>query len=84
MMRKLISNVILGLAILAVAATSSCKCAAERRAVVEVEDTQKIIVEGWLSYTDADTTLDAAKKDDRRKLVESLHRLMESLKNSLK
>ena len=74
----------LGLALLAALFSSSCKCAAEKKAVVEIESTFTLVEKEYLQYVAADAKLDDAQKDDRRKLIESYHRLVEALKNSLK
>jgi hypothetical protein len=61
-----------------------CKCApAARQAAQEIEDTQKIVLPEYKSYVEKDASLDADKKDRRKKLVESLERLVEKLKKAL-
>lgn len=75
---------ILGFVLLAAVSTSSCKCAAERKGVEQIEATFTLVEKEYLQYVAADAKLDDAQKDDRRKLIESYHRLVEALKSSLK
>jgi len=61
-----------------------CRCAAEKRVVIEVEDSQKLVVEKFREYVKDDPKLDAAQKDDWEKLIASMNRALEALKNALK
>lgn len=63
--------------------STGCRCTAERNAVAEIEKTQAIMDVEYLKYVEADSKLDAASKDDRKKLVESRQRLLNRLKKSL-
>lgn len=74
----------IGLILVATLGLSSCKCGAERKGVEAVEATGVKINAKLLGYVEADTTLDAAAKDDWKKMVESWQRLIDALKNSLK
>jgi predicted small secreted protein len=74
----------IGLVLLASLSLASCKCAAERKAVEDVEATNKIVVGQYLKYVEADANLSADQKDDRRKLIDSLWTLINSLKEALK
>jgi hypothetical protein len=77
-MKKLIVVVLILVSSLGCAGTS----AAIRKAVVEVEATNKIVAVDYLGYVSADPKLDETQKDDRKKVVDSLWRLMEALKKA--
>jgi hypothetical protein len=79
MMRKLFVLLSLVLAL----GLTSCKCSAERAAVVQVEKSHDMIAKKLLDYVDRDASLNAAAKDDWKKLVESDRRNIESLKKAL-
>ncbi len=79
MVRKLAFAVLL----LAVAMTASCKCAAEKGAVSNVQKTHDIIAKKFLKYVDADASLSDADKKDWRALVESDQRNIDALRKSL-
>ena len=68
---------------LMVLCTMGACCTAERKAVSDIESTQTIVLPQYLQYVDKDASLNAAQKDDRKKLVESLKRLVQALKASL-
>ncbi|MGH9389546.1 MAG: hypothetical protein ACRD1Z_08015 [Vicinamibacteria bacterium] len=79
-MRKVAFAFVLALALSA----GACKCSpAARQAASEIEATQKIVLPEYKSYVEKDAALDADKKDRRRKLVESLERLVEKLRKAL-
>lgn len=63
---------------------SSCTCAAEKNAVVQIEATYALIEFEYLKYIDADPKLDAAAKDDRKQLIDKYHHILDALKKSLK
>ena len=69
--------------VLALAALQGCKCSAERAAVVQVQNSHEIVSKKLLEYVDKDASLNAAAKDDWKKLVESDRRNLESLKKAL-
>jgi hypothetical protein len=78
-MRKLALSV----ALLAALACGACKCAAERNAVVQIEATHEKVAKRLLEYVEKDASLNAAAKDDWKKLVESDRRNIEALKRAL-
>lgn len=61
-----------------------CTCAAEKNAVIEIEATYALVELEYLQYIDADPKLNAASRDDRRKLIADYHKLVDLLKKSLK
>jgi hypothetical protein len=61
---------------------AGCTCAAEKQAVREIRDTHKLVLPEYLKYVEKDA-LGAPEKDRRRKLVESLERLVDRLEKSL-
>lgn len=64
---------------------SACACPPEIAVGIDqVGATQDILLPQYLTYVKADAKLDAAQKDDRIKLVESLNRLIVSLKKAAK
>ena len=69
--------------VLALAALQGCKCAAEKAAVVQVQNSHELVSKKLLEYVDKDASLNAAAKDDWKKLVESDRRNLESLKKAL-
>lgn len=62
---------------------SSCKCAAEKGAVGRLESQQEKIFVRYTAYVNQDPKLDAAKRDDEIKLLQSLRDITGSLKRSL-
>lgn len=70
-------------AVLLVVSLPGCVCKAERKGVEEIEKTMILEDAEYLKYIEADTKLDAAQKDDRKKLIESRKRLTEQLKKSM-
>ena len=69
--------------VLALAALQGCKCAAEKAAVVQVQNSHELVSKKLLEYVDKDASLNAAAKDDWKKLVESDRRNLDSLKKAL-
>ena len=70
-------------AVALVLSLSSCKCSAEKAAVSRLEDQQEKLFVKYAAYVNADPKLDAAAKDDERKLLQSLRDITGSLKRSL-
>lgn len=70
-------------AVILVLSISGCKCTAEKAAVARLEDQQEKIFVKYTAYVNADPKLDAASKDDERKLLQSLRDITSSLKRSL-
>jgi hypothetical protein len=68
----------LTLAALGFLLTAGC-CTADQRAVSEIRATNEIVLPQYQAYVDADPALQPAQKDDRKKLIESLKRLVDSL-----
>jgi outer membrane PBP1 activator LpoA protein len=62
---------------------TSCKCTAEKGAVVNVQKTHDLIAKKFLKYVDTDASLSDADKKDWRALVESDQRNIDALKKSL-
>lgn len=60
---------------------SGC-CAVDKEAIGNIEKTHEIILPRYREYVEKDRGLDRGQKDDQRKLVESLERLVEALKKS--
>lgn len=58
-------------------------CSAEKNAVSNIERTHEMILPKYVAYVDGDPALSAEQKDDQKKLVDSLKRLTEALRNSL-
>lgn len=77
-MRKVLLPVLFVVALLA----SGC-CAVPKKLVGDIEATHAKMLPKYLKYVDADATLDAAAKDDEKKLAESLQRLVEALKKQV-
>jgi hypothetical protein len=73
-MKKLIAVAVLALF------AGGCSCTLEKKALNEVEATHGIVLPQYLSYVEKDAALNAAQKDDRRKLVESLKRVTGELR----
>ena len=61
----------------------ACSCTAEKKAVSDIQSTQQIVLPQYLNYVEKDASLNKDQKDDRKKLVESLQRLVEVLRKSL-
>jgi hypothetical protein len=78
-MRKLALGVVL---VVVAVFTSGC-CAVPQKLVKDIEDTNAKILPKYLKYVEADANLDAGKKDDEKKLVESLQRVVEALKKQV-
>lgn len=70
-------------AVLLALACGACTCAAEKNAVSNIERTQETVLPAYLEYVGKDAALSPAQKDDRKKLVESLRRLVAALRKSL-
>ncbi len=70
------------LVIFLVAGLTAC-CSLEKKAVNDVQATHKIILPQYLKYVEEDPKLNEGQKDDRKKLVESLERLVESMRRSV-
>ena len=80
-MRKLS---ILTLAVVLPLSSAACRCSpAAEQAAVEIEDTQKIVLQEYKSYVEKDPALDADKKARRKALIESLERLVQKLRKVL-
>jgi len=62
---------------------AGCNCTAEKNGVSNVIATQELVLPQYLDYVAKDSNLNADQRDDRVKLVDSLRRLMLSLKRSL-
>lgn len=77
-------KIALGFALFVALGISSCQCAAERKGVENIEATFALVEFEYLRYVASDVKLDDAQRDDRRKLIESYHRLIDALKKSLK
>jgi len=77
-MRKVMCVVVAVVAVFA----SGC-CAVPQKLVNDIEDTHAKILPKYLKYVDADASLDAATKDDEKKLIESLKRVVEALKKQV-
>jgi predicted lipoprotein len=74
----------LALAILTLALIG-CACnPAVKAGVANVDATQGIILPQYSAYVEADAKLTPEQKADRAKLVESLKRLMDALKEAVK
>jgi hypothetical protein len=54
-------------------------CTVSERAVADLKATHDIVLPQYQAYVDADPALQPAQKDDRKKLIESLKRLVESM-----
>lgn len=78
-MRKFAFGVVLLLVVL----VASCKCAAEKGAVANVQKTHDRVSVKFLKYVDADPALSAADKKDWHDLVESDQRNIDALRKSL-
>lgn len=81
-MRKFIGLILV--LVLALAGPLGCKCAAEKVAVENIQNSHRIILPRYLRYVEADAKLDAAAKDDEKKLVTTLERQTDALKNAIK
>lgn len=73
----------LSLTILLALACGACRCAAEKNAASNIEKTHELVLPSYLEYVQKDAALNAAQKDDRKKLVESLRRMTAELRKSL-
>lgn len=62
---------------------SACKCGVEKQAISEMETSHEIVSKELLKYVGKDPSLNAAAKDDWKKLVESDKRNMEKLKKAV-
>lgn len=62
---------------------SGC-CAVPQKLVGDIEATHAKILPKYLKYVEADATLDAASKDDEKKLVESLQHVVDAMKKQVK
>lgn len=74
---------VVAVAIVLVLSLASCKCTAEKAAVGRLQDQHEKLFTKYTAYVDADPKLDAAAKDDERKLLQSLRDITGSLKRSL-
>lgn len=79
-MKKLALGV---LSIVLIFSAIGCSCTVEKKAVSDIEATHKIVLPQYVKYVEADGNLDNDQKDDRKKLVGSLQRLVGSLKKSV-
>jgi hypothetical protein len=75
-----VRKAMLGLALLAALACGGCACTAERNAVSNIERTHELVLPAYLEYVGKDAALTPAQRDDRKKLVESLRRLVAELR----
>jgi hypothetical protein len=57
-------------------------CTIPSKSAKEIEGSHEIILPRYLKYVEADAALDAAQKDDQKKLVESLKRIVTELKKA--
>jgi len=73
----------LALAVVLALACGACACTAEKNAASNIEKTHELVLPRYLEYVQKDAALDAAQKDDRKKLVESLRRMTAELRKSL-
>lgn len=64
-------------------ALAAC-CAVTQKSIEQVEASHELILPDYLGYVDKDAGLDADSKDDRKKLVESLKRVVAKLKKEAK
>lgn len=78
-MRKLVVSL---MAVLAVSMTASCACKAEVAAVDRLGEQQEKLWVKYSAYVAADPKLDAKAKDDEMKLIDSLRRLLKTLRES--
>lgn len=62
---------------------ASCKCTAEKAAVVRLEDQHEKLFVKYSAYVNADSKLDAKAKDDELKLLQSLRDVTSALKRSM-
>jgi hypothetical protein len=76
-------KIILGLLVAITVTLASCKCAAEKGAVANVQKTHDRVSVKFLKYVDADPALSAADKKDWHDLVESDQRNIDALRKSL-
>lgn len=74
-------RIMIALAAFMTLAISGCSTV-DREAIAQVEATHGKVLPKYLEYVEKDETLTAEQKDDRRKLVESLKRLVAALKKS--
>lgn len=58
-------------------------CAVPQKAVQQIEATHDIVLPKYLRYVEQDAALNADQKDDQKKLVESLQRLVDALKEEV-
>ena len=70
------------LSVLLMVFVSSGCCTLERTALDQVEKTHEIVLPKYLEYTEKDVSLGPDEKADRKKLVESLKRLVAELKKT--
>lgn len=77
-MRKVLAVLVLTFGLF----VSGC-CAVPQKLAKDIEDTNAMILPKYLKYVEADATIDAGKKDDEKKLVESLRRVVEALKKQV-
>jgi hypothetical protein len=71
------------IAILLTLLISSCKCAAEKQSVDEVENSHKIIATMFLEYVDKDDKLTAQEKARRHTLVDTDLENIQKLKKAM-
>lgn len=71
------------LAVLLAISLAACKCTAEKNAASNIEKTHELVFPSYLEYVQKDAALNAAQKEDRKRLVESLRRMTAELRKSL-
>lgn len=71
------------LSVVLILSLASCKCSAEKAAVVRLEDQHEKIFTKYTTYVNADPKLDAKAKDDEQKLLQSIRDIVSSLKRSM-
>jgi len=74
-------RIVTALAICAVLSFAGCSTV-DRNAVNQIEVTHAQILPKYLEYVSKDATLSDPQKEDRKKLVESLQRIVAALKKS--
>ena len=76
-MRKVLAAFVLCLAL----GVGGCS-AVDKAAISNLEKTHNIVLPDYTQYVDKDSALTPEQKDDRKKLIESLRRLVQALKDS--
>jgi len=80
-MKKRLSLAILSIVL--VLSLASCKCTAEKAAVVRLEDQHEKLFAKYAVYVAQDSKLDAKAKDDEIKLLQSIRDITAALKRSM-